>query len=81
MIEYVCNNSNITKASGKFIEALAAKLALNICMPVTHDLDRYNMMFQLYDTLKNEALRNDYNETGEEKLDWESPITASRENY
>lgn len=81
MIEYVYNNSNLTKASGKFIEALAAKLACNICMPVTHDLERYNMMLQLYQNFMNDALRDDYNETGEDKIDWISPITASRENY
>ena len=81
MIEYVYNNANLTKASGKFIEALAAKLAYNICMPITHDLERSNMMLQLYQALKAEALRDDYNETGQEKLDWISPITASRENY
>lgn len=81
MIEYVYNNANLTKASGKFIEALSAKLALNICMPITHDLERHNAMMQLYQFLKAEALRDDYNETGEDKMDWVSPITASRENY
>lgn len=81
MIEYVYNNSNLNKASGKFIEALCAKLAYNICMPVTHDLERSNMMLQLYQTLMNDALRDDYNETGEDKMDWVSPITASRERY
>lgn len=81
MIEYVHNNANLNKATGKFIEALVAKLATNICMPVTHDLEKYNLMLQLYQALKADALRDDYNETGEDKLDWISPITASRENY
>lgn len=81
MIEYVYNNANLNKASGKFIEALVAKLALSICMPITHDLEKYNLMLQLYQALKSEALRDDYNEVGEEKLDWVSPITASREKF
>lgn len=81
MIEYVYNNSNLTKVSGKFIEALVAKLASDIAMPITHDMERTTLLKQLYEKLLNEALMHDYNEQGEDKIEWVSPITESRGNY
>lgn len=77
-IKYVYNNSNTNTYSAKFIQALVSGLAFQICMYITKDSEKTNAMLALYNATKADALRTNYNEVGEEKLDWVSPITASR---
>lgn len=78
IIEYVRVVKNMSVFSAKFFECLIAALALNICMSITKDFSKYNNIFKLYQTLKDESLRNILNQEGQDKMHWVDPITNSR---
>ena len=77
-IEYTYNNSNINTYSASFINALIARLAYQICMYVTKDIEKTNMMLAYYEKLMADAMRKNYNEDGEDKIRWKSFLTSSR---
>ena len=76
--EYVRLIEDFSFVSAKFIEALSAALAASICMDITKNEQRFQMMQQLYTRLKEDALMSKLNEEGQDKMFWVDPITASR---
>lgn len=77
-IEYVRNVEDVTMFPAKFLNALSAGLAHKICMPITKDLNKTNIMLQYYQMAYKEALLFSLNETGQDKEFGNSPITNSR---
>ena len=79
LIEYIkCTNESRTYPAA-FVRCLAAQLAADMCMPITHDSQRFAAMVQLAMQLKSQALQQALNEDGQDKMSWIDPITASRE--
>ena len=76
--EYVRLIEDFSFVSAKFIEALSAALAASICMDITKNEQRFQMMQQLYTHFKEDALMSKLNEEGQDKMFWIDPITASR---
>lgn len=76
--EYVRVRNNFFGFPAKFLECLVAALAASICMDITKDIQKTQYLMQLYKMLKDEALRNNFNEDGEDKMHWVDPITNSR---
>lgn len=78
MCEYVISTENFSSYPAVFIESLVACLAYFICMDITKDTSKTQSMLQLYENLKQKALRKNFNEEGEDKMHWVDPITNSR---
>ena len=77
-VEYVYSNTNINTYPASFINTLVARLAFQICMYVTKDLEKTNAMLQLYQSTMADSMRKNYNEDGEDKMHWKSFLTSSR---
>ena len=81
LIEYIkCTNESRTYPAA-FIRCLAAQLAADMCMPITHDSQRFAAMEQLAAQRKSQALQQALNDDGQDKVCWVDPLTASREGY
>ena len=81
LIEYIkCTNESRTYPAA-FVRCLAAQLAADMCMPITHDSQRFAAMEQLAAQRKSQALQQALNEDGQDKVCWVDPLTASREGW
>lgn len=79
LIEYIkCTNEGRTYPAA-FVRCLTAQLAADICMPITHDSQRFAALTQYAMQQKSQALQQALNEDGEDKMHWLDPLTASRE--
>lgn len=78
MIEYVKIANNYSAYSALFINTLVACLAHMICMDITKDTQKMNIMLQLYQLNEQKALQKSLNEDGQDRMIWTDPITASR---
>lgn len=76
--EYVRAVDNFASYPASFIETLSACLAYMICMDITKDTQKFTLLLQLYEKLRDSSLRRAYNEDGEDKMHWVDPITNSR---
>ena len=76
--EYVRATDTFANFPATFIECLVVCLAYLICMDITKDASKTQTMMQLYENLKQKALRKNFNEEGEDKMHWVDPITNSR---
>ena len=78
IMEYVSDNGEEASYKGMFIKYLVAQLAADICMPITHDQQRFAAMLQYAMQMRQQALQNALNEDGKDKMHWVDPITSSR---
>lgn len=78
IMEYVSDNGEEASYRGMFIKYLVAQLAADICMPITHDQQRFAAMLQYAMQMRQQALQNALNEDGKDKMHWVDPITSSR---
>lgn len=78
IMEYVSDNGEEASYKGMFIKYLVAQLAADICMPITHDQQRFVAMLQYAMQMRQQALQNALNEDGKDKMHWVDPITSSR---
>lgn len=78
LMEYIVDNSMVNTYSAAFIRCVTAQLAADICMPVTHDPQRFSAMMQLAQMEEQKALQQSLNEDGQDKRRWIDPLTASR---
>lgn len=78
MIEYIADNGNTSSYTALFVKCVVAQLAADICMPITHDMNKYQMLLQLANATQQKALVNALNEDGKDKMFWIDPITNSR---
>ena len=79
IIEYIKSTDESRTYPALFIRCLVAQLAADICMPITHDLQRMSVMMQYASQAKSQALQQVLNEDKQDKIHWIDPITASRE--
>ena len=61
-IEYLFSPENLSIFSATFLKALVDGLAYSICMEVTKDMQKTQLMLQLYEKDKADALRKSLNE-------------------
>lgn len=78
LIEYISDTGKSGSYTAMFVRCVAAQLAADISMPLTHDLQRFTSFAQYAAQLKEQALMNALNEDGQDKIHWVDPITASR---
>ena len=78
LIEYIAETEETSSYTAMFVRYLVAQLAADICMPITHDSQKYAAMMQLADSLREQALMQVLNEDGQDKVHWVDPLTASR---
>lgn len=78
LMEYVSQTSETDSYTALFVRCVAAQLAADLAMPITHDANKFGTMMQLADTLRTQALMQTLNEDGQDKEHWVDPITASR---
>lgn len=77
-IEYLKDIGNMSLFSATFLDCLAANLAVKICMPITKDMQKMQALLEYYQLLLRNALQQNLNQDGEDKMMWKDPITASR---
>lgn len=80
-IEYISENVCPNSYSAAFIKCVVAQLAADICMPITHDQQRWANMLQYSVQMKQHALQLALNEDGQDKGRWVDPITLSRRGF
>ena len=78
MIEYVKIANNYSAYSALFINTLVSCLAYMMCMDITKDTQKMNLMMQLYQLNEAKALQKSLNEDCQDRMIWTDPITASR---
>lgn len=78
MIEYISETVCSGAYPAMFVRCLVAQLAADICMPITHDQQRWGNMIQYATQMKSQALQQALNEDGQDKMHWIDPITMSR---
>lgn len=78
LIEYISDTKTTTSYTAMFVRCVVAQLAADICMPLTHDQQKFAAFTQMAETLRNQALMQALNEDGQDKEHWVDPITASR---
>jgi hypothetical protein len=78
LIEYIDDNQETTSYTAMFVRCVAAQLAADLAMPLTHDTQKFGTMMQLAESLRSQALMQALNEDGQDKEHWVDPITASR---
>ena len=78
LIEYVCDTGKAGTYPAMFVRCVVAQLAADICMGITHDVQKFTSFTQYAAQLKEQALMNTLNEDGQEKVIWMDPFTASR---
>ena len=78
LIEYISNTGKTGSYPAMFVRCVVAQLAADICMPITHDLQKFTSFVQYAAQLKEQALMNVLNEDGQDRIHWVDPITASR---
>lgn len=78
LMEYVSQTSETDSYTALFVRCVAAQLAADLAMPITHDANKFGTMMQLADKLRTQALMQTLNEDGQDKEHWVDPITASR---
>lgn len=78
MIEYVKVAKNFSAYSALFVNTLVSCLAYMMCMDITKDTQKMNLMMQLYQLNEAKALQKSLNEDGQDRMNWTDPITASR---
>lgn len=78
MCEYIKDEKDFSIYSASFLRCLSAELAAAMCMDITKNETRMQMLLQYASMLKAEALRNVLNEAKQEEMSWIDPITASR---
>lgn len=81
IIEFIQNNSETKTYPANFIRCLVAQLAADICMPITHDAQRWAAMLQYAEQTKAKALQQLYNEDKQDKVAFTDQFTASREEF
>lgn len=79
ILEYIADTQLPSSYTATFIRCLVAQLAADICMPITHDQQKWGSMLQYATQIKSQALQQALNEDGQDKMHWVDPITASRE--
>ena len=78
LIEYISDTAQTTSYTASFVKCLVAQLAADICMPITHDMQRWGGLVQYAAQQKSQALQQNLNEDGQDKMHWIDPITRSR---
>lgn len=78
LIEYISQTAQTSSYTAAFVRCVAAQLAADICMPITHDVSKWSSMVQYAAQAKSQALQQALNEDGEDKMNWVDPITMSR---
>lgn len=78
IIEYISDKVCTAAYSTSFIRCLVAQLAFDMCMPITHDQQRFGNMMQYLAQVKSQSLQQALNEDGQDKMHWIDPITRSR---
>lgn len=78
LIEYICDTGKAGSYPAMFVRCVSAQLAADICMPITHDVQKFTSFTQYAAQLKEQALMNVLNEDGQDRVHWVDPITASR---
>ncbi len=58
-LRYIWKITDPSKFSAGFVQALAARLAADICVPLTHDTDLFANYWTLYESKRDTALAND----------------------
>lgn len=79
LIEYVSDNGNTSSYTAAFIRCAVAQLAADICMPITHDMQKFTALVQYAEQQKTKALTQALNEDGQDRMFWVDPLSASRE--
>lgn len=78
LIEYVVDNKETSSYTAMFVRCVAAQLAADLAMPLTHDTQKFGTFMQLAESLRSQALMQALNEDGQDKEHWVDPLTASR---
>ena len=78
LIEYISQTEETSSYTAMFVRCVAAQLAADLAMPLTHDTQKFGTMMQLAESLRSQALMQALNEDGQDKEHWVDPITASR---
>ena len=78
LIEYICDTGKAGSYPAMFVRCVSAQLAADICMALTHDLQKFTAFSQYAAQMRETALMNVLNEDGQDKIHWVDPITASR---
>lgn len=78
MIEYIAKTDETSSYTAMFVRCVAAQLAADLAMPLTHDQQKFAAMMQLAESTRAQALMQALNEDGQDKEHWVDPITASR---
>lgn len=79
LIEYIADTQLTSSYTAAFLRCLVAQLAADICMPITHDTQKWSAMMQYASAEKSKALQQALNQDGQDKMAWIDPLTASRE--
>lgn len=79
IMEYIADTQLPSSYTATFIRCLVAQLAADICMPLTHDQQKWGNMMQYAAQTKSQALQQVLNEEGQDKMHWVDMLTASRE--
>lgn len=78
VVEYISDSGETSSYTAAFVRCLSAQLAADICMPITHDMQKFQFMLQLAEKYRTDALRQNMNEEGPDKVHWIDPLTRSR---
>ena len=79
VMKYISDTQTTYSYSASFIKCVSAQLAADMCMAITHDPQRMQLMFQYAEDLKAKSLRNALNEDKQDKVHFVDQFTASRE--
>lgn len=79
LMQYISDTQTTYSYSASFIKCVVAQLAADMCMAITHDVQRMQLMLQYAEDLKARSLRNALNEDKQDKVRWVDQFTASRE--